>query len=120
MKKTAWKKRITEATKAAGTYRDYFVPVIETLAEILEKRDAAQDIFDNDGGLMLVEHTNKYGAVNVEQHPVVRLINDLNRDALAYWRDLGLTPAGLKRIDEQSMKAKKRSTLADALKELGG
>ena len=120
MKRETWKKRITDATKAAGTYRDFFVPVIDTLAGILEKRDEAQAVLDNSGDGLIVEHTNVAGKVNYEQHPVVRLINDLNRDALAYWRDLGLTPAGLKRIDEQSMKAKKRSTLADALKELGG
>ena len=26
-------------------------------------------------------------------------MNDLNRDALAYWRDLGLTPAGYKKLN---------------------
>lgn len=93
---------------------------VETLAGILEKRDVAQKAFDDSGGEILVEHTNVKGNANLEQHPMIRLINDLNRDALAYWRDLGLTPAGLKRIDENSMKQKKRSTLADALKELGG
>lgn len=69
---------------------------------------------------MLVKHTNKGGATNIEKNPALVLINELNRDALAYWRDLGLTPAGLKRIDENSMKPKKKSALADALKELGG
>ena len=68
---------------------------------------------------MLVNHTNKAGATNVEQNPCLRLINDLNRDALAYWRDLGLTPAGLKRIDEAAMKQRKKSALAEALKGLG-
>ena len=120
MKRAAWKKRITESCKAAGTYREFFEPVIDTLAGILERRDDAEQAFVDDGGEILVEHTNKAGATNREQHPMVRLVNDLNRDALAYWRDLGLTPAGLKRIDEQGMKPKKRSALADALRELGG
>lgn len=119
MKRETWKKRITEATKAAGTYRDFFVPVIDTLAGILEKRDDAQAELDVSEDGLIVKHTNVAGKANYEQNPIVRLINDLNRDALAYWRDLGLTPAGLKRIDEQSMKPKKRSALADALKELG-
>jgi hypothetical protein len=47
------------------------------------------------------------------------MINDLNRDALAYWRDLGLTPAGLKRVNEQALKAAKRSALSEALKGIG-
>ena len=120
MKKPTWKKKITDACKAAGTYREFFEPVIDTLAGILEKRDDAQETFDKSGGSTLVKHTNKAGATNIEQNPALRLINDLNRDALAYWRDLGLTPAGLKRIDEGSMKPKKKSALAEALRDLGG
>lgn len=120
MKKESWKKQIIGAMKDAGTYRDCFIAAVETLAGILEKRDAAQKAFDDSGGEVLVEHTNVKGKANIEQNPMLRLINDLNRDALAYWRDLGLTPAGLKRIDENSMKPKKRSALAEALRDLGG
>ena len=40
---------------------------------------------------------------------------DLDTQALAYWRDLGLTPAGLKKINEAAMKEKKRSALVEAL-----
>lgn len=119
MKRAAWKKKISECCREAGTYREYFLPVIETLAGILEQRDAAQQAFDAGGGELIVEHTNKGGATNLEQNPLVRLINDLNRDALAYWKECGLTAAGLKRIDENSMKQKKISPLAEALKELG-
>lgn len=119
MKRAEWKEKIVASCQQAGTYREYFEPVIDTLASILEKRDDAQDTFEKSGGKTLVKHTNKGGATNIEQNPALRLINDLNRDALAYWRDLGLTPAGLKRIDENGMKTKKRSALAEALKELG-
>ena len=114
-----WRNRIVKACRAAGTYREYFGPVINTLAEILEQRDKARELFEESGGKILVTHTNKIGAENIEQNPALRLINDLNRDALAYWRDLGLTPAGLKRIDEKSMQPKKRNALAEALRELG-
>ena len=68
---------------------------------------------------MVVEHTNKNGSTYLEQNPALRLINELNRDALAYWRDLGLTPAGLKKIDEDALKKKKESALAAALRSLG-
>lgn len=118
MKKATWKNRITEACRAAGTYRDFFLPVIDTLAGILEKRDEAQDMFTKSGGNILVKHTNKGGATNIEQNPALRLINDLNRDALAYWRDLGLTPAGLKKIDEEAMKPKKQNSLEKVLMDL--
>ena len=120
MDKLVWMERIKASAISAGTYRPYFDDVIDTLADILERRDIARDLFVESGGNVLVNHTNKAGATYIEQNPVLRMINDLNRDALAYWRDLGLTPAGLKRIDEDSMKQRKKSTLAEALKGLGG
>lgn len=48
------------------------------------------------------------------------LWDDLNKSALAYWRDLGLTPAGLKKIDDAALKKQKRGGLMEALAELGG
>lgn len=119
MERDEWAARIRASCQAAGTYRTWFDDIIVTLADILARRDYAQQLFDESGGNVLVNHTNKAGATNLEQNPCLRLINDLNRDALAYWRDLGLTPAGLKRIDEQSMKQRKKSALAEALKGIG-
>ena len=44
----------------------------------------------------------------------------MNTSALSYWRDLGLTPAGLKKIDESAIKGKKVSALGDILRDIGG
>ena len=115
-----WKSKLKRFCKAVGTYKKEFDPVIDTLSGILEKRDNAEEQFVQSGSMAIVKHTNKAGAENLEQNPVLRMVNDLNRDALAYWRDMGLTPAGLKRIDEQSMKQRKKSALGEALKGLGG
>ena len=101
-----WKKRITRDVKAAGTYQKYFGSVIDTLSAILARRDDAEALFIASGGNILVKHTNKGGATNIEQNPALRLINDLNRDALAYWRDLGLTPAGYKRLNLEAAQTK--------------
>lgn len=119
MTRLKWAKRITEACKAAGTYRDYFTDVIETLADILARRDAAQTYFKKSGGCILIEHTNRAGQTNMEQNPALRMVNDLNRDALSYWRDLGLTPAGLKRINDAALaEPAEADPLADALGKL--
>lgn len=119
MKKKTWKSRIKSACTAAKTYRPFFDPVIDTLAGILEKRDAAEESYQRSGGNAMIRHTNKAGAVNVELNPALRLVNDLNRDALTYWRDLGLTPAGLRKIDEAAMRPQKRNGLADILADFG-
>lgn len=118
MKKRTWKTKIKASCKAAGTYRPFFDNVIDELAGILERRDKALECF-NKTGEVLVEHTNKNGSTNLEQNPALRLANDLNRDALAYWRDLGLTPTGLKRLNENLWKPEEKRSFADALSDLG-
>lgn len=118
MDKKKWKFLIKRNCKAVGTYNPAFDPVIETLAEILERRDETQRVFIASGGHVIVSHTNKSGAANLEQNPAVRLINDFNRDALQYWRELGLTPAGLKKINEQAMNEQQGSALDRVLAEL--
>ena len=87
----------------------------------MEARDFAQQKWEEDGKQTVVSHTNKGGQTNIVKHPALVIINDMNRDALAYWRDLGLTPAGLKRINEEAMAADKpnQESFADVLKNIG-
>lgn len=121
MKRDKWKEKIEQATIDAGTYKPYFDSVIDTLSGILERRDMAEKQFMDEGGEMVVEHQNKGGGIYKEQNPALKIVNDLNKDALAYWRDLGLTPAGLKKINENALKKKKKeSALESALRSLGG
>lgn len=116
-----WKAKIVKACKAAGTYKEYFDPVVSTLAEILEKRDAAQKEFIESGARFMIEYTNKAGATNYVQNPLIRVINDLNRDALTYWKELGLTAASLKKINESAIKGSSElSALDKALLALDG
>ena len=84
MTKDEWKNKIVVACEKARTYRDFFDAVIDTLAGILERRDEANELFVKSGSKVVVTHTNKAGAKNIEQNPLLRLVNDLNRDALAY------------------------------------
>lgn len=104
--------------KEAETYKPFFESVIDTLADILEARDKAKDQFEKMGGMAIVKHTNKSGATNLEQNPALRLMNDLNRDALTYWKELGLTPKGLRAINETALKEEREDALTKALKEL--
>lgn len=120
MKKEAWKKRIRKACIEAGTYRDYFDSVIVSLAEILETRDQVRKYYHESGAQPIVMRTNKGGHQNMEKNPILVIYEDMNKTAMAYWRELGLTPKGLKAIDEKAMKAqKKNASLGDALREMG-
>lgn len=120
MTKRQWKNQIKKACEAAGTYQEFFDCVIDTLAGILETRDRAQEKFSESGCNPVVEHTNKGGATNVVKNPALVVIMDCDAQALAYWRDLGLTPMGLKRLGEKGLINKNNSGgLADALADLG-
>lgn len=102
MKKRTWKTKLKKACKEAGTYKKYFDHVIDTLAEILEKRDEAMEAYNMDDDEKIVtEVTQKNGTVKVK-NPLVAIWEDLNKLALNYWRDLGLTPAGLKKLNEEA------------------
>lgn len=117
MTKKRWRDRIIKCCEDAGTYKPYFDDVVDTLADILHKRDEAQMAFKKMGGDVLVYHVNKAGAQNLELHPALKTVNDLNRDALQYWRDLGLTPSALRKLNEAAFKAKEQSGFSMALLE---
>ena len=119
MKKKTWKAKIKQSCIDAGTYRPFFDNIIDELAGILERRDMADETFIKTGGNVIVKHTNKNGSTNLEQNPTLRLVNDLNRDALTYWKELGLTPAGFKRLGEQVANKGDDIGLGDVLAELG-
>ena len=77
--------------------QSHYKPVIEALAEILEQRDAAAQEFLDSGGKLVVEYTNKGGATNKVKNPAYVVWSELNTAALAYWRELCLTPAAYKK-----------------------
>lgn len=118
MTKKRWKTKIKKACIEAGTYQPFFDSVIDTLADILDKRDRANEKFEEEGSEPVIEYTNKAGATNTVKNPLLQTINELNANALTYWRDLGLTPAGLKKIDETALKYKPKDTFTDTLSKL--
>ena len=97
MKKTAWIKKIKETAVEAGTYKPYFDEIINTLGGILENRDIAEKELK---GVQLA-------ADGLHRNPLAVIWNDLNKTALSYWRELGLTPAALKKLDEEKPKEQK-------------
>lgn len=115
MKKRAWKSRIKKACIEAGTYKPYFDYIIDALAGVLEKRDEAQQQYDEGDHELVIETTNKGGFTNLVKNPLITLWDDLNKSALSYWRDLGLTPAGLKKLNEESFANKKDPKAANTL-----
>ena len=121
MKAKTWKNLITKQCEEVGTMKEAFIPVINTLADILEQRDAAYAQFIAGGSEIVIERVSDRGARNSAKNPLWLAWQDLNVQALKYWDSLGLTPKGLKAIDDSAIKAKENSSFAGALdKILGG
>lgn len=114
--KKTWAEKIKEACQQAGTYQPFFDIVIEELAGIMETKAAALDQYKQSGGHPVVAYTNKGGYTNLRKNPALAVIQECNQQALAYWRDLGLTPSGFKKLDGQL----NRQEETDAFSELLG
>ena len=117
MTKKKWTERIKKCCEDAGTYKPYFDDVIDTLADILFRRDEAQSIYKKMEGETLIYYTNKSGATNLDLHPALKTVNALNRDALQYWRELGLTPSALRKMNETAFRDQGSSGFSVALME---
>ncbi len=116
--KKTWKRKIKQACEEAGTYQPFFDNVINTLAAIMEIRDAAVEQYAASGGNPVVAHTNKGGHTNIVKNPALAIINEQNQQALAYWRDLGLTPSGFKKLNGDAVQ-KKETSFEDVLSGIG-
>lgn len=115
MKKDEWVEQIIENCNGVGTYRKEFDDAIDTLASILEKRDLAEATFnESDGKLVVLQNGGKTSGIN----PLLRVWADLNTQALAYWRDLGLTPSGLKKLNEKALTLKATKGIDDVVEAL--
>ena len=115
-----WKKKIKKATETVGTYQESFDEVINTLADLLAERDRVYDKYIEEGAEPLVLVTSDRGKENMRDNPLLTTWRSINRDVLQYWRDLGLTPAGLKKIMDDSMKQPEASALDKVLEKLEG
>ena len=119
MAEASWKSRITRQMKQLNIDTKPYAPVIATLCDILEQRDAVYAQYIDEGAEPVREYTNKAGATNLTKNPLLILWDDLNKSALAYWRDLGLTPSSYKKLAAETQPEKK-SALTEALSKLDG
>lgn len=115
MTKNKWKKLILEQMSALGVQKDAYDSAVDTLAGILEQRDKTFREFQTSGGKSVIEYTNKGGSTNMTKNPLLVLWDDLNKSALAYWRELGMTPSSYKKMTGDAPRLEKPGGLAAAL-----
>ena len=117
MRKADWKKKIIKSCKSAGTYKPEFLPTISLLADIMEDYDNARNKYIAKGKQSTVEIETDRGHSRTKKAPLMAELQEHRRDALQYWRELGLTPTGFKKLTE-GQPEETGSSLAEALKSL--
>lgn len=118
MRHEKWKIRIEQACKDAGTYETWYEDAIDTLSMILENRDKAQKELEKSGGVPVVEKTMGSGAVNMVQNPALVIITELNKQALQFWRELGLTAKAFQAMQKNGFK-KPEASFEEILADIG-
>lgn len=101
MKCKEWEKIIEEQIKFDADFIPSFKTTIKILSEILEERDNVYTAYQKDGARPVIEFTSDRGAVNMKPNPLLRQWQELNTSVLSYLRDLGLTAAGLRKLQGQ-------------------
>lgn len=104
IKKETIKKNTVAELKKLGIFKPEYDRVIEVYADICEQYLAVKK-----------QMTESSYAV---RSPTAISLENLRRDVLSYATQLGLTPAGLKKIVGE-VKAEKKSKLDEALKKYG-
>ena len=74
----------------------------------MEDRDKVHEQYVQTGAHPTIIHTNKAKEQNIVKNPMLVMEMDLNAQALAYWKELGLTPGGLKRLNAEVVKDNQR------------
>lgn len=98
-----FRQKIRQSCKGAGTYKPEFEALIGRLASVYARMNECQEEFQKSGGRILVKHKTKTGSFVFQKNPYLVELDFLQKTALDMERDLGLTPAALKRINEAAM-----------------
>lgn len=109
------KKQVIQNMKKLGVYKPEFDVMIEIYVGLVKQYNELNKQFKESN--YEVEEKTGYSD-NTKRSPIVSSLENLRKDVLRYANELGLTPAGLKRINEKGLGDKKLSPLAEALRSL--
>lgn len=104
-----------KSMKTLGTYKPEFEKIIEVYAQLLEEYDDLTRKY-KESGYEYAEQTQS----GSKKAPIVTTLEALRKDILSYASQLGLTPQGLLKADDQAFAKKKASAIAEALKAVNG
>lgn len=95
--------KIRDACRELGIYQDAFEDSVEQMAEYYVRAQMAKDQWREEGSPLLLEQTNKGGNVYFIRHPLLQEIDNCTKMIMMYKKELGLTPAAVKKINEAAL-----------------
>jgi phage terminase small subunit len=106
-----------ENMKALGVYKPEFDRTISIYAGLIEQYNTIEKEFKKNK-FTVIEKTGY--SDNAKKSPMVATLESLRKDILQYSNALGLTPSGLRKINDQMTQEKKKvSKLESALINFG-
>lgn len=115
-----YKRLIKDRMTALGIYKPQYGALIERTAKLYVKLDELEDGYKKSGMERFVPYTNKAGATNLAPNPYISAIEDVYAELIVHERELGLTPAAMRKLGEASAAAPKKSPLEAAIEKLTG
>ena len=117
MTEEGYRKDIRRKCDSLGVWRDEFDRTMRRLAKIYVRIDEVEQAYWRSGGKAVIQ-MEKGGAEKPCRNPFLVEIDMLYDQALTYERELGLTAAALKKINETALKTKNGSPMDELAKVL--
>lgn len=95
--------KIREACRGVGSYREEFEELIGRLAEMYCRLNEAKRQWREAGSPFYITQVNKGGNEYFAKHPLLAEIDDTSDTVLSMEKELGLTPAAIKKINEAAI-----------------
>lgn len=97
---------LIEKMQKVGTWKDEYSDTVRICAQMMD---------DYENNLSLYSASIRSLVDYKQKPPIMTAMESLRRDILAYLRELGLTPAALRKMDKLTGKQKDGSLLEDVL-----
>lgn len=100
------KSMLIEAMRKVNTYRPEFDAAIDQLAAMLHEHDRTKKEYRERGSQVVIYQETRFGEQLVK-NPILTMIESQRKEIIAGLNTLGLTPSGLKKINDEMKKRPK-------------
>lgn len=104
------KKRLVKDMKELNTYNKNYDLIIDITSRLIYDYEVAKENFEKSGAKITVSYTNKNGSKNLVKNPFYLALEKLRDDIVVHLRELGLTPYGTKKLNQNLKETNKEKS----------